>query len=56
MTTSGKEIPSPETLENAVKVEIWDEKGQTVAFGSIFEGQRSVVVFIRVFSFSYGVD
>ncbi|KAI0066751.1 hypothetical protein BV25DRAFT_1868301 [Artomyces pyxidatus] len=37
------------TLQDAANVEIWDINGKKVRFGSIFEQQKTVVVFIRHF-------
>ncbi|EIM83212.1 uncharacterized protein STEHIDRAFT_101316 [Stereum hirsutum FP-91666 SS1] len=46
---NSKEIPSPEMLSKAAKVELWSEEGKEVSFESIFEEHRTVVVFIRHF-------
>ena len=36
-----------ETLEKASQLELYNEQGDKVTFGSIFEGKKTVVVFIR---------
>ncbi|KAG5635976.1 hypothetical protein H0H81_009522 [Sphagnurus paluster] len=40
-------IPDAETLASAAKLEILNVKGEKVTFGSIFETQKTIVVFIR---------
>ncbi|KAG8803953.1 hypothetical protein FRC17_006080 [Serendipita sp. 399] len=36
-------------LEAAAAVQVWSEKGESVTFGSLFEHQKTIVVFIRLF-------
>lgn len=52
---NSKEIPSPEMLSKAAKVELWSEEGKKVSFGSIFEDHRTMVVFIRTYLLSLPV-
>lgn len=49
MAVEPKAIPDAEVLAKAAQVEIWDKEGKKVSFGSVFEGQKTVVVFIRAF-------
>lgn len=42
-----KEIPSAETIQEAAKLEIFDEDGHTLKFGTLFSEQKTIVVFIR---------
>ncbi|KAG6810528.1 hypothetical protein H0H92_011446 [Tricholoma furcatifolium] len=42
-------IPDAETLSSVSKLEILNSTGEKVAFGSLFESQRTIVVFIRHF-------
>ncbi|KIM32209.1 hypothetical protein M408DRAFT_20532 [Serendipita vermifera MAFF 305830] len=37
------------TIEKAAKVLVWSENGDSVTFGSLFEKQKTIVVFIRHF-------
>lgn len=41
------ELPSPQTLQEIAKVEVWDDEGNKVPFGSIYGEEKTVVVFIR---------
>ncbi len=34
-------------LEEAAKIVVWSETGESVPFGSLFEHQKTIVVFIR---------
>lgn len=47
MTTESKALPDGNTLEKAAKLNVLDGKGEKVSFGSIIDGQKTVVVFIR---------
>ncbi|EIM83215.1 uncharacterized protein STEHIDRAFT_148818 [Stereum hirsutum FP-91666 SS1] len=47
--TSPTELPTPQTLQEIAKVEVWDEDGNKVPFGSIYGEEKAVVVFIRHF-------
>lgn len=47
--TSPTELPNAQTLKDIAKVEIWDEEGTKVPFGTIYRDQKTVVVFIRTF-------
>ncbi|KAG6887469.1 hypothetical protein C0995_014998 [Termitomyces sp. Mi166 len=51
MTTSptplASAIPDAETMTNAAKLQIMDSKGAKVTFGSLFENQKTIVVFIN---------
>ncbi|KNZ80766.1 hypothetical protein J132_04271 [Termitomyces sp. J132] len=42
-------IPDADTLTNAAKLQILDSQGAKVTFGSLFEKQKTIVVFIRHF-------
>lgn len=42
-----KAIPTSEELERVANLEIEDAKGEKVKFGSLFENEKVVVVFIR---------
>jgi len=42
-------LPSEEQLRAAATIDIRDEQGKKVSFGSIYESQKTVVVFIRHF-------
>lgn len=35
------------TLEKAAQMNVWSETGEAVTFGSLFEHQKTIVVFIR---------
>ncbi|KIM19349.1 hypothetical protein M408DRAFT_83628, partial [Serendipita vermifera MAFF 305830] len=37
------------TIEKAAKVLVWSENGESVTFGSLFEKQKTIVVFTRHF-------
>ncbi|KAJ3506929.1 hypothetical protein NLJ89_g6590 [Agrocybe chaxingu] len=45
--TDLKALPDEETIAKAVALEVLDAKGEKVKFGSIIEGQKTVVVFVR---------
>jgi len=47
MTTTSRALPDGDTLEKASKLNVFDSKGEKVSFGSIIDGQKTVVVFIR---------
>ncbi|KIM32199.1 hypothetical protein M408DRAFT_215331 [Serendipita vermifera MAFF 305830] len=38
-----------DTLQKAAEIQVWSEDGQSVTFGSLFEKQKTIVVFIRHF-------
>ncbi|KDR86128.1 hypothetical protein GALMADRAFT_54116 [Galerina marginata CBS 339.88] len=44
-----KAIPDERTIEDAAKIEVLDVNGQSVQFGSVFQDQKAIVVFIRHF-------
>lgn len=46
----GDAFPSAKALQDAVKLEVLDDSGSQVSFGSVLnESERTVVVFIREF-------
>jgi hypothetical protein len=45
--SAGKSIPDENTIKEAAEIEIFNAKGAAVKFGSLFEKQKTVVVFIR---------
>lgn len=45
--SSHTDIPSTEKLSEISKIEVWDEEGKKVPFGSVYEDEKTVVVFIR---------
>jgi hypothetical protein len=47
--TSKSQTVDTKTLEAAAAVPVWDETGKSVLFGSLFENQKTIVVFIREF-------
>lgn len=50
-----KAIPSEETITSAVDLQVFDMHGGKVRFGSIFETEKAIVVFIStcIISFKY---
>ncbi|VDB89113.1 unnamed protein product [Peniophora sp. CBMAI 1063] len=48
MSASTTELDT-QTLEKAAQLEVYNEKGEKVKFGSIFKDKKTVVVFIRHF-------
>ncbi|KAG5642315.1 hypothetical protein DXG03_003017 [Asterophora parasitica] len=46
-TIPATEIPDNKSLKTALKLEVLDVEGKKVSFGSIVEGQKTIVVFIR---------
>lgn len=40
---------TPDELSQALKIEVYDQKGKTVALGELTKGKRSVLVFTRHF-------
>jgi len=42
-------VPDAASLENAINLEIHDEAGNSLKFGSLFEDRRTIIVFIRHF-------
>ena len=42
-----KALPTPDALAEAAKLELFDVKGATVRFGSLFESNKVIFVFIR---------
>ncbi|KAJ3502830.1 hypothetical protein NMY22_g18453 [Coprinellus aureogranulatus] len=44
-----KAIPSPEVLAKAGEMEVLDAEGKKVKFGTVFEKEKAIVVFIRHF-------
>jgi hypothetical protein len=40
-------LPDANTLELASEITVFDAHGEKISFGSIFEEQQTVVVFIR---------
>lgn len=50
--TSHTEIPSTEKLAEISKIEVWDEEGKKVDFGSVYENEKTVVIFIRALALS----
>ena len=48
MSTSPRDILTNDGIAAVSKLEVRDEKGQAVTFGSLFEGQKTVIIFIRM--------
>ncbi len=44
---SAREIPDEQTLSRASDLNIYDSKGEGVKFGSLFEKDKTLVVFVR---------
>ncbi|KAM6492679.1 AhpC/TSA antioxidant enzyme domain containing protein [Amanita muscaria] len=44
-----KEIPDPETISKASDILVYGAKGEEVKFGSLFDQNKTIVVFIRHF-------
>jgi len=42
-----KSIPSPDILAEISKLEVFDVDGKKVRFGSLYQSQKTIVVFIR---------
>lgn len=42
-----RSIPNQHTVSAAAELEVLDKHGNTVKFGELFQGQKTVVVFIR---------
>jgi hypothetical protein len=42
-----KSIPSPDILAEVSKLEVFDVDGKKVCFGSLYQSQKTIVVFIR---------
>ena len=47
MGESPRDIPTNENIASVSKLEVRDEKGNAVTFGSLFENRKTVVIFIR---------
>jgi len=47
MSELPRDIPTSESITAVSKLEVRDEKGQAVTFGSLFEDQKTVIIFIR---------
>jgi hypothetical protein len=45
--SAAKFIPDESTIKAAAEIEILNSKGIGVKFGSVFEEQKTIVVFIR---------
>ena len=45
--TSFQSIPTTDVIENIAQLQVYDPQGNQVLFGSLFEGQKAIVVFIR---------
>ena len=50
MSVQARDIPTSETIAAVSKLELRDEKGQAVTFGSLFEDKKTVIIFIRTCS------
>jgi len=46
--TDFKALPDEKVISEASNIDILDSKGEKVKFGSLFEQQRTIVVFIRM--------
>ena len=44
-------LPSPDVFSKAASLNVFDESGKEVSFGSLFQDQKTIVVFIRVYPF-----
>jgi hypothetical protein len=42
-----KAIPTPDSLHRAANLDVYDQDGTKVDFGSLFESKRTIFVFIR---------
>jgi hypothetical protein len=47
MSVSPRDAPTAETIAAVSKLEVWGEAGQAVTFGSLFENQKTVIIFVR---------
>ena len=50
MSVQPRDIPTSENIAAVSKLEVRDEKGRAVTFGSLFEDQKTVIIFIRTCS------
>jgi len=48
--TDFKALPDDKVISEASNIDILNSKGEKVKFGSLFEQQKTIVVFIRMFS------
>jgi len=48
--SSPKTVPQDSVIKEAAEIEIFNSKGETIKFGTIFETQKTVIVFIRMYS------
>ena len=56
---NAKAIPSSEELSKAGQLEVLDVDGEKVKFGTVFENEKVIVVFIRAymsFAYSWALD
>jgi hypothetical protein len=49
MDVSPRDIPTSENIATVSKLEVRDETGKAVTFGSLFENQKTMVIFIRAY-------
>jgi hypothetical protein len=49
MDVSPRDIPTSENIATVSKLEVRDETGKAVTFGSLFENHKTVVIFIRAY-------
>jgi len=54
MSVAPRDIPTSECITTISQLEIKDEKGQAIRFGSLFEDQKTVIIFIRTCFHSRG--
>lgn len=48
---SSTALPSPDVLAAAAALNVYDDTGKEVSFRSLIKDQKTIVVFIRLYSF-----
>ena len=48
---SSAALPSPDVLAAAAALNVYDDTGKEISFGSLFKDHKTIVVFIRLYSF-----
>ena len=48
--SSPKSVPEDSVIKEAAGIDIFNSKGEKIKFGTIFETQKTVIVFIRMYT------
>lgn len=48
---SSAAFPSPDVLATAAALNVYDDTGKQLSFGSLIKHQKTIVIFIRLYSF-----